>query len=134
MLFVCTHNSARSQIAEAWLRHLGGHRFDTHSAGSEATAVRPEAIQAMAEAGVDISRQRSKRLEEYRGRTFDAVITVCDQAAETCPVFPGGGVRLHWPLPDPSQAAGSDEERMQVFRDVRDRLRRLVAEFIASHR
>lgn len=132
VLFVCTHNSARSQMAEGWLRHIAGERFEAHSAGSEATFVRPNAIQAMAEAGVDISGQRSKHLDRYRGQAFDAVITVCDEAAETCPVFPGGGKRLHWSLPDPSQASGSEDVRLKVFRDVRDRLRRLIAEFVAS--
>ncbi len=132
VLFVCTHNSARSQMAEGWLRHLGGARFEAHSAGSEATLVRPLAIRAMAEAGVDISRQRSKSLDVYRGRSFDYVVTVCDEAAEACPVVPGGGVRVQWSLPDPSQATGTEEERLRVFREVRDHLRRLVADFVAS--
>src|ERR1700730_11527702 len=118
VLFLCTHNSARSQIAEGWLRHLAGDRFEAHSAGSEATLVRPFAIRAMAEAGVDISRQRSKTLDEYRGHPFDYVITVCDWAAETCPVFPGKGTRLHWSLRDPSQATGTEEERLGCFRRV----------------
>jgi len=132
MLFLCTHNSTRSQMAEGWLRHLAEDRFEAHSAGSEATRVRSLAIRAMAEAGVDISGQRSKNLDEYRGQPFDYVITVCDQAAEECPVFPGGGMHLHWSLPDPSQAAGTEEERLQVFRKVRDRLRRLIEQLLAS--
>lgn len=132
MLFVCTHNSARSQMAEGWLRRLGGARFEAHSGGSQATRVHPLAVRAMAEAGVDISRQRSKSLDAHRGRSFDYVITVCDEAAEACPVFPGGGRRVRWSLPDPSRAGGTEEERLRVFRDVRDRLRRLVADFVAS--
>ena len=132
VLFLCTHNSARSQIAEGWLRQLAGDRFEAHSAGSEATLVRPLAIRAMAEAGVDISRQRSKTLDEYRGQPFDYVITVCDRAAETCPLFPGGGTRLHWSLPDPSQATGTAEERLECFRRVRDQMRGLVEQLVAS--
>src|SRR5579883_657399 len=101
VLFVCTHNSARSQMAEGWLRHLAGDRFEAHSAGTEATQVHPLAIRVMAEVGIDISGQHSKTIEEYLGQPFDWVITVCDQAAEACPLFPGGGERLHWSLLDP---------------------------------
>jgi len=123
VLFVCTHNSARSQMAEGLLRHLAGDRFEAYSAGTEATRVRPEAIRAMAEAGVDISGQESKTLDRYLGEPFDYVITVCDDASEACPVFPGGGRRLHWSLPDPSAADGTEEERLEVFRAVRERIR-----------
>jgi len=123
VLFVCTHNSARSQMAEGLLRKLGGSAFDAASAGTEETEVRPLAIEAMREVGVDISRQESKTLERFVQQPFDYVITVCDDAREACPVFPGSGGRLHWSLPDPSKAEGSAEDRLQAFREARDRLR-----------
>jgi arsenate reductase len=123
VLFLCTHNSARSQMAEGLLRALSGGRVEAHSAGTEATAVRPLAIRAMAELGIDISGQESKTLEGYLGEPFDAVITVCDDANESCPVFPGARARLHWSLPDPSSAAGSEAEQLAVYRRVRDHLR-----------
>ncbi len=123
VLFLCTHNSARSQIAEGLLRHLAGDRFEAHSAGTEETHVRPLAIRAMNEIGVNISEQESKTLERYLGEPFDYVITVCDDAKEACPFFPGAKNRLHWSLPDPSAAEGSEEERLAVFRSVRDQLR-----------
>src|SRR5215471_15007078 len=107
VLFICTHNSARSQMAEGLLRHLDGERFEVFSAGTEATFVRPLAIRAMAELGIDISRQQSKTLDRYLGDRFDAVSTVCDQANESCPVFAGARQRLHWSFPDPSTAQGS---------------------------
>jgi arsenate reductase (thioredoxin) len=123
VLFLCTHNSARSQMAGGLLRQLGGDRFEVHSAGTEATLVRPLAIRAMDEIGVDISGQESKTLERYLGEPFDYVITVCDAANESCPFFPGARERLHWLLPDPSAAGGTEEERLVVFRSVRDRIR-----------
>jgi arsenate reductase (thioredoxin) len=122
VLFLCTHNSARSQMAEGLLRHLAGDSFEAHSAGTEATHVRPLAIRAMEEVGVDISGQESKTLERYLEEPFDYVITVCDDANETCPFFPGAKNRLHWSFEDPSRAEGSEEERLAVFRSVRDRL------------
>ena len=122
VLFLCTHNSARSQMAEGLLRHLAGDRFEAHSAGTEATHVRPLAIKAMEEVGVDISGQESKTLERYLEDPFDYVITVCDDANEACPFFPGAKNRLHWSLRDPSRAEGSEEERLAVFRSVRDRI------------
>lgn len=128
MLFICTHNSARSQMAEGWLRRLAGDRFEAHSAGTEATAVRPLAVKAMAEAGVDISGAESKTLERYLRRPWDYIVTVCDQAAESCPVFPGRGERLHWSLPDPSQAEGAEEDKLMAYRSVRDRIRASVEE------
>ena len=123
MLFLCTHNSARSQMAEGLLRRLAGDGYEVHSAGTEATFVRPQAISVMAEIGVDVSGQESKTLERYLGERFEYVITVCDDAGESCPAFPGPAERLHWSLPDPSQAKGTDEERLEVFRSVRERLR-----------
>ncbi len=122
MLFLCTHNSARSQMAEGFLRHLAGDRFEVHSAGTEATAVRPQAIEVMCELGIDISGQESKTLERYLGQPFDYVITVCDEANEACPVFPGAIRRLHWSFEDPAQAIGGEEERLRVFRSVRKQI------------
>ena len=128
VLFLCTHNSARSQMAEGLLRHLAGDRFESHSAGTEATRVRPRAIRAMEEIGVDISGQESKTLERYQQEPFDYVITVCDDANEACPFFPGAQSRLHWSFKDPSKAEGSEEERLAVFREVRDGIRRRIEE------
>lgn len=126
VLFLCTHNSARSQMAEGLLRTLGGPQFAALSAGTEATQVRPLAIRAMAEVGIDISGQQSKTLDRYLGEVFAAVITVCDDANETCPVFYGARRRLHWSLPDPSRATGTEEEQLAVYREVRDALRRRI--------
>jgi arsenate reductase (thioredoxin) len=120
VLFLCTHNSARSQMAEGLLRNLAGDRFEVMSAGTEATHVRPLAVRAMEEVGVDISGQESETLDRYLSEPFDRVITVCDEANEACPFFPGASERLHWSFPDPSKAEGTDEERLQVFRRVRD--------------
>jgi arsenate reductase len=132
ILFLCTHNSARSQIAEGLLRALADNRYEVHSAGTVATHVRPEAIRVMAEIGIDISHQKSKTLDRYLKQNFDWVITVCDDAAESCPAFPGWARRLHWPLPDPSQATGTDEDRLNEFRRVRDRLRHNIVAFIGT--
>ena len=123
VLFLCTHNSARSQMAEGLLRALAGDRFEAMSAGTEATHVRPLAIRAMGEIGVDISEQESKTLERYLQERLDYVITVCDDANEACPFFPGAHGRLHWSFEDPSKAEGTEEERLAVFRSVRDRIR-----------
>jgi arsenate reductase len=131
VLFLCTHNSARSQMAEGLLRHLGGDRFESYSAGTEATHVRPLAIRAMDEIGVDISGQESKTLDRYLSEPFDYVITVCDDTNEACPFLPGATERLHWSLPDPSAAEGTEEERLAVFRSVRDALQdRVQAELV----
>ena len=123
VLFLCTHNSARSQMAEGLLRFLGGDAFEAFSAGTEATFVRPLAIRAMSELGIDISRQQSKTLSGYVREPFDEVITVCDAAAEACPVFPGAVRRRHWSLEDPSKASGTEQEQLAVYRRVRDELR-----------
>lgn len=123
VLFICTHNSARSQMAEGLLRHLGGQRFEVFSAGTEATHVRPLAIRAMAEVGIDISEQQSKTLDRYLGEPFDDVITVCDAANEACPIFPGAKQRLHWSFEDPSKATGNEDEQLAVYRRVRDEIR-----------
>ena len=132
VLFLCTHNSARSQMAEGLLRHLAGDRFDAHSAGTEATHVRSLAIMAMEEAGVDISGQESKTLDRYLGETLDYVVTVCDEANEACPVFPGAKRRLHWSFEDPSAATGTEEDRLAVFRSVRDRIGARIEEELAN--
>jgi arsenate reductase (thioredoxin) len=123
VLFLCTHNSARSQMAEALLRNVGGDQFEAFSAGTEATRVRPLAIRAMAELGIDISGRESKTLDRFLNEAFDAVITVCDQANEACPVFFGARQRLHWSFPDPSKAEGSEEQQLEVYRRVRDAIR-----------
>jgi arsenate reductase (thioredoxin) len=126
ILFLCTHNSARSQMAEGLLHALGGDRFEVFSAGTEATRVRPLAIQAMSELNIDISGQQSKTLARYLNEPFDEVITVCDAAAEACPIFPGAAHRRHWSFPDPSQAKGSEEEQLAVYRTVRDAIRERI--------
>lgn len=133
VLFICTHNSARSQMAEGLLRSLAGEDFEVFSAGTEATFVRPLAIRAMAELGIDISGQQSKTLDRYIGERFDDVITVCDDAAEACPVFPGTVRRRHWSFEDPSKATGSEAEQLGVYRRVRDAIReRIEHELLAN--
>jgi arsenate reductase (thioredoxin) len=133
VLFLCTHNSARSQIAEGLLRALGGGRFEVHSAGTEATHVRPLAIRAMGEVGIDISAQESKTLDRYLNDPFEAVITVCDQANEACPVFFGAKHRYHWSFPDPSQATGTEAEQLRVYREVRDAIcKRITDELLGA--
>ena len=132
VLFLCTHNSARSQMAEGLLRSLGGDKFEAFSAGTEATHVRPLAIKAMAELGIDIAGQESKTLNRYLNESFDEVITVCDSAAEACPIFPGATHRRHWSLEDPSQARGSEEEQLAVYRRVRDALQSRIEQELLS--
>lgn len=132
VLFVCTHNSARSQMAEGMLRALGGDRFEAFSAGTEATSVRPEAIAAMSEIGIDISRQASKTLEPFLGASFTWLITVCDQARESCPTLPGVAQQAHWSIDDPSAVQGTDAERLEAFRQARDVLRGRIQMFILA--
>jgi arsenate reductase (thioredoxin) len=136
VLILCTHNSARSQMAEGLLRALGPDRFDVASAGTEATRVHPLAIRVMDELGIDLRRHESKTLDRFLAETWDYVITVCDSANERCPFFPGAARRLHWSFEDPSAATGSEEERLAVFRRVRDtiamRFRGWVAELMAA--
>jgi arsenate reductase len=122
VLFLCTHNSARSQMAEGLLRTHGGDDYEVFSAGTVATQVRPEAITVMAEIGIDISGQHSKELGEYLGQLFDEVITVCDEANDACPVFPGACNRRHWSVKDPSGAQGTLDERLAAFRAARNEL------------
>jgi arsenate reductase len=109
-------------MAEGWLRYLGGSSYEVNSAGTHPTTVNPLAIQVMAECSIDISQARSKSVTEFLDRPFDYVITVCDHAAEHCPVFPGKAQRIHWSFPDPAAVTGSDTERLQAFRNVRDAL------------
>ena len=126
VLILCTGNSARSQMAEGLLRHLGnaaGDRFTVESAGTHPTHVRPEAIAAMRELGIDISGHRSKSVDEFAGQTFDYVLTVCEHARETCPIYPGHGARLHRSFDDPAAVQGGEEQRLAAFRRVRDQLR-----------
>jgi arsenate reductase len=130
VLFLCTHNSARSQMAEGFLRHLAGDRIEVASAGSQALGVNPLAVRAMAEAGVDISGHSSKTLERYLDDPWDYVVTVCDGARETCPVFPRAAARVHWSFADPSGARGSDDERLAVFRRVRDEIKTQIVAWL----
>jgi arsenate reductase (thioredoxin) len=129
VLILCTGNSARSQMAEGLLRHDAGERFEVESAGTKPSSVRPEAIAAMRDLGIDIGRHRSKSVEEFDGQHFDYVITVCDSAREHCPVFFGAAERLHHSFDDPAALDGSAEERLALFRRVRDELRTYLAEF-----
>ncbi|HTR34442.1 MAG TPA: arsenate reductase ArsC [Bryobacteraceae bacterium] len=132
VLILCTGNSARSQMAEGLLRHDAGDRFEVSSAGTRPTQVRPEAIAAMQEIGIDISQHRSKSVDEFAGRAFDYVLTVCDNAKETCPVFPGHAVRLHHSFADPAAVEGSNETKLAAFRRVRDQLRDYLKGFPQS--
>ena len=126
VIVLCTGNSARSQMAEGLLRHDAGDRFDVESAGTTPSRVRPEAIAVMRELGIDISGHRSKHLSEFSGEAFDYVLTVCDQANGSCPLYPGGTHRLHQNFDDPAACDGPEEERLARFRRVRDELRRYL--------
>ncbi len=128
VLFICTHNSARSQMAEGFLKTLFGDRYEAYSAGTHPTKVNPYAIKAMAEIGIDISNHRSKSIEEFRGVRFDYVVTVCDNAKENCPFLPGAKVYLHKSFKDPSEAKGMEEEIMRVFRRIRDEIKNWIEE------
>ena len=123
VLILCTGNSARSQMAEGLLRYDAGDRFEVASAGTKPSQVRPEAIAAMRELGIDISGQRSKSVDEFIGQRFDYVLTVCDNAKESCPIFPGGTVMIHRSFEDPAALEGSEEERLAFFGRVRDEIR-----------
>ena len=132
VLILCTGNSARSQMAEALLRHDAGGRFVVASAGVAATRVRPEAIEALREIGIDISGHHSKSIEEFIGQEFDYVITVCDHANEQCPIFPGKTKRIHWGFDDPAATEGAEAARLAVFRRVRDAIRQRLQLFAAT--
>ena len=129
VLVLCTGNSARSQMAEGLLRHDAGDRLTVESAGTKPGVVRPEAIAAMREIGIDISQHRSKHVDEFAGDRFDYVLTVCDNARESCPIFPGHGTRLHRAFDDPAAVEGSETERLAAFRRVRDELREYLRTF-----
>jgi len=130
VLFVCTGNSARSVMAEALLRHNGGTDFEVHSAGTEPRGINPLTVVTLAEAGIDASWARSKSVTEYLGQRFDYVVTVCDQARQSCPVFPGVHESLHWGYEDPAEAIGTEEERLAVFRRVFIQLGERINQFI----
>jgi arsenate reductase len=132
VLFLCTHNSARSQMAEGLLRYMASDRFEVFSAGTEVTRVHPLAQKAMNEIGIDLSLHRSKSLDEFTGQEFDYVITVCDRANESCPIFPGETQRIHWSFDDPSAAEGDEARRLQTFRRVRDEIAQRLRLFTAA--
>jgi len=133
ILILCTGNSARSQMAEGLLRDEAGDRFEVQSAGVTPSSVRPEAIEAMSEIGIDISKHRSKSVDEFVGQDFDYIITVCDNAKETCPVFPGKAQRIHKNFEDPPPASiGDRNSRMAIFRRVRDEIRDWLQDFIEA--
>ena len=130
VLILCTGNSARSQMAEGFLRDMAGDRVEVASAGVAPTQVRPEAIEAMKEIGIDISKHRSKSVDELITQAFDYVITVCDNANQHCPMFPGACRRVHWSVEDPAAVEGDDKIRLAAFRRVRDDLRERLRKFI----
>ncbi len=129
VLILCTGNSARSQMAEGLLRHMAGDSVSVFSAGVEPGFVRPQAVAAMRERGIDITRQWSKSVDEFAGQEFDYVITVCDNARDRCPVYPGETERLHWSFDDPAKAEGDEEAVLAVFRRVRDEIESRLREF-----
>lgn len=130
VLFLCTGNSARSQMAEALFRHLGGAGWEVWSAGSAPAGLNPLTVVAMREIGIDVAGAESKHLDRFLGDPWDYVITVCDQAREACPLFPGGREQLHWSFPDPAAASGSAAERLAAFRRVRDLIRARTETFL----
>jgi arsenate reductase len=134
VLFVCTGNSARSQIAEAVLRRIGGTDFEVHSAGTEPKGVNPLTLRVLADAGIDWSAATSKSVQEFLGRPFDYVITVCDHARQACPVFPGMHERLHWGLEDPAEVEGSEADRLAAFRDTYVALNERIGSFVDAAR
>ena len=129
VLFVCTGNSARSVMAEALLRRAGGDRIEVHSAGTEPKGINPLTLRVLAEIGIDASWARSESVTEYLGQAFDYVVTVCDQARQVCPVFPGVHESLHWGYDDPAEATGTEEERLAVFRRVFIQISERVQQF-----
>lgn len=130
LLFLCTGNSARSQMAEGWLRHLAGDRFEVFSAGTHPVGLNPGSVEAMSEVGIDISGHRSKPVAEFMGQRFDHVITVCDRAREACPMWPGPTHLLHWSFDDPAAATGSEDERRLLFQRVRDEISLRIQSFL----
>ncbi|MBN1756123.1 arsenate reductase ArsC [bacterium] len=135
VLFICSGNSARSQMGEALLRKIGGEYFEAYSAGLEPKGINPLTLKVMKEIGMDISNQRSKKIDEYLGKVhFGYVITTCAEAEEQCPIFPGVTKRYYWPLEDPASFSGTEEEKLTAFRKVRDQIRKKVQDFIEEHR
>ena len=132
VLILCTGNSARSQMAEGLLREVAEPQFDVFSAGSKPSTVNPLAIQVMGERGIDISSHRSKHLNEFIKQPFDYVITVCDSAAETCPIFPGRAQRTHWSFPDPAAIDGTEEQRLQAFRQTQNAIEERLTAWLAK--
>jgi arsenate reductase (thioredoxin) len=132
VLILCTGNSARSQMAEGLLRQLAGDRFEVFSAGTKPSSVRPEAVAVMKEVGIDISGNRSKHVDEFAGEVFDYVLTVCDNAKESCPLYPGHTSRLHRGFEDPAVVQGSEEVRLAAFRRVRDQIKAYLLKFPAD--
>lgn len=132
VLFLCTHNSARSQMAEGFLRAMAGDRFEAQSAGTEKTSVNPLAIRVMAERGIDLGGHASKVYDGLMQERWDYLVTVCDDANERCPFVPGSVKRLHWSFEDPSRARGTEEERLRVFRRVRDQIEQRLAEWLQN--
>lgn len=130
ILFLCTGNSCRSQMAEGFLKHLWGDKFEAYSAGVNPTRINPLSIKAMQEVGIDISTQKSKSVKEFLGQQFDYVITVCDNAKQTCPIFPGKCEKMHWNLEDPALAQGTEEEKLAIFRKVRNEIKRKIESWL----
>ena len=133
ILVLCTGNSCRSQLAEGYLKHFAGDKAEVYSAGVETHGVNPRAVATMKEDGIDISKQTSNNIEEYRNIDFDFVITVCDNARERCPYFPSNAQKFHHNFPDPAKATGSEEDIKQAFRKVRDQIRDYSKDFIEQH-
>ena len=132
VLFLCTGNSCRNQMAEGWLRRLAGDQFDVVSAGTDPVGLNPYAVAAMQEVGVDISNHVSERVDLYLEQQFDYVITVCDRAQENCPIFPGASKMLHWSFEDPAKAKGTYQQQMIVFRTIRDQIAEQIRRFVAD--
>ena len=132
VIFLCTGNSARSQMAEGLMKHLSHEEWKVQSAGIFPSYVHPLAIRVMEEIGIDISQQTSKSMNQFLNEVFDYIITLCDEAAQSCPTFPGQGKRLHWSFQDPAAAIGTIEERLAVFRRVRDEIRTKIEEFLEN--
>ena len=133
ILVLCTGNSCRSQIAEGYLRYFAKDKAEVYSAGIETHGVNPRAIATMQEDGIDISGHTSNNVNEYQNINFDFVITVCDNAQENCPYFPGSAQKFHYNFPDPAKAAGSEEEIMEVFRNVREQIKTYCKKFVAEN-
>ncbi|MFX0059917.1 MAG: arsenate reductase ArsC [Candidatus Hodarchaeota archaeon] len=128
ILFICSHNSARSQMAEGLVNCFFNDKFEAYSAGTEAAFVRPQAIKVMKEIGIDISNHRSKHMKEFFGSKFDLAVTVCDNAQKICPIFPGAKKNIHKSFPDPSAATGTEEQKLKVFREIRKQIQKWLEE------